>query len=368
MPSNNFIIPSKIKSFRVIFVKDLNFLKELRDIPTAVVICGKNVFRLYRKSVFDQFPRDRLIVMPLEEKNKNLDSVRFIYDKLLKYPFKKNLTVVSFGGGVNQDVVGFTVSTLYRGVNWIYVPTTLLAQADSAIGLKTSLNYRNFKNVLGTFYPPDKIYIHTGFLDTLPKRDYFSGLGEVTKLLLMEKNSYKNLENITEIIKSLTGKKDHKLQEKIIKECIRIKLEFMAGDEFDRGKRNLLNYGHELGHALESVSDYQIPHGSAVVIGMMFANLVAFRRGWMKSGLFDSLNSNIFLPQLSYGMILKNNFFSLSPLISAMKKDKKRTGNDLTLVLPKDNLDLIKITDYNTAEFKKNLKEFTLLLNKLISC
>ena len=166
------IINTRIRNFSVEFVNDFSFVDELLNIKNYVVIVGQNVYKYYKDIIFSRFPKDRLIILKLNEQRKTLDTVMEIYKKLLPLTAKKNLTLISFGGGINQDVTGFVASTLYRGINWIYIPTTLLAMADSAIGLKTSLNHESYKNVLGTFYPPSQIYINTDFLKTF--ESYFA--------------------------------------------------------------------------------------------------------------------------------------------------------------------------------------------------
>src|SRR3989344_3378822 len=186
-------IQTQLGTFPVHFVSDFKFIDKLFATSYSVVIVGKNVYQIYKK-LFRRLPADRLIVIPMEEQYKTLDTVIKLYTKLLPFTAKRNLTIISLGGGANQDIVGFVASTLYRGVNWIYIPTTLLAMADSAIGLKTSLNFNNYKNVIGTFYPPSQIYMNVDFLDTLSRFDYASGVGEIVKFFLMKKNALRELD------------------------------------------------------------------------------------------------------------------------------------------------------------------------------
>src|SRR3989344_9486927 len=133
---NELTIKSPLKNFRVLFVDDLSFIKELIALPNSIIIVGSVLYKLYKSKIFRQFPKERVIIIPLDEKRKTLATVQKLYKKLIPLSAKKNLVIISFGGGINQDVVGFIASTLYRGVNWIFIPTTLLAMTDSAIGLK----------------------------------------------------------------------------------------------------------------------------------------------------------------------------------------------------------------------------------------
>ena len=351
-------IKSKVRDFEVVFVNDFKFVKELTAIENSVVIVGSNVYALYKKKIFDSFPKDKLIVLKLGEINKTLETAVKIYKKLSNKAAKKNMTIISFGGGINQDVVGFAASTLYRGINWIYVPTTLLAMADSAIGLKTSLNFKHYKNVLGTFYPPSKIIINVDFLKTLPKLNYFSGVGEIIKFNLMKKNAIEDLDNTLQKIEKLKNVKNRTDILKIIEESIQIKLSYMEGDEFDTGRRNLLNYGHEFGHALEPASSFNIHHGVAILIGIIFANTVSLKRKMINKKVYDDLNSHLLVPNIPIDvMSLKKKYFDKTLILENMKKDKKRTSNDLVLVLPQKDFSLIKVNNLSIDEYESGLVE-----------
>lgn len=355
---NSFIIKSKVKDFRVNFVNNYNFIEKLIESDHYIVITGEKVYGLYKNKLFNRFPKENLLVLNLDEQRKTLETVVTIYEKLLDRAAKKNMTIISFGGGINQDVTGFAASTLYRGVNWVYVPTTLLAMADSAIGLKTSLNFSKYKNVLGTFYPPSEIYINVNFLDTLEKIDYQSGVGEIVKLLLMDKNSINKLDVISKKTNIIKERKNKKAISEIIEEAMKIKLNYMEGDEFDMGRRNLLNYGHEFGHALEPASAYIIPHGIAVMMGMMFANFISFKRGLLSKDVYSSINNKLLLSNiLSTGLKFEKKFFQENTIINNMKKDKKRISKGLVLVLPRKDLSLVKINNLNVDEIHEGIIE-----------
>lgn len=350
------VIKSPLRDFRVVFAEDFSFIDEFIKTDNYVVIVDRNIYLLYKKELFKKFSTKKTIVILFTEQAKTLDTVKAIYEKLLAFTAKKNLTIISFGGGISQDVVGFAASTLYRGVQWIYVPTTLLAMADSAIGLKTSLNFKKYKNVLGTFYSPTKVIINSHFLKTLPKKEYYSGMGEIVKFYLMKERAVEELEESVKKINMLRKGNDLDFVVKIIKESMGIKLSYMRGDEFDTGRRNLLNYGHEFGHALESSSQFSIPHGIAIMIGMIFANYVALDRGYLKKDLCNNINSRMLFPNIPFELIkLRKEAFDKKTLFENMKKDKKRVTKDLVLVLPKKNFVLQKIDDLGYGEFDKNL-------------
>lgn len=356
-------IKTVLKEYSVKFVDNFSFINDFLKLPYYKVVVGENVYKLYKKQIFDKFPKDKILIIKFNEERKTLETAVTIYERFLDLEGKKNATLISFGGGINQDVTGFVASTLYRGINWILISTTLLGMADSSIGLKTSLNFKSYKNVLGSFYPPTEIYINVDFLNTLSKEYYWSGVGEIVKILLMQKDPLKKLKNTIRKVEILKERKNKKKIAEIIKEAIKIKLQYMLGDEFDRGKRNLLNYGHELGHALESTSKFHIPHGIAVVIGIIFANLVALNRGLISRKTFDQLNKALLLPCIPNDIIkIKKEYFDYEVMLSKVKKDKKRVSQNLPLVFPVKNFVLTKTTDFKIEEFKKNYEDFLQVL------
>lgn len=283
--------------------------------------------------------------MPISEDRKNLDTVQELYDQLVERSAKRNLTLISFGGGILQDITGFVASTIYRGINWIYIPTTLLAQADSCIGSKTSLNYHKYKNLIGTFFPPARIHLYTPFLQTQLDNDFFSGFGEVIKLHLMGGPSqYSQLKELTPAI--LKRQPEALLQ--AIQQSLQVKLNYMAGDEFDNGRRNLLNYGHDFGHALENTSNFAVPHGQAVIFGMLAANIIAHKRGLLDEELEKDIASSLLLPSLIIHP--DNEAMSAEVMINAMKKDKKRIGDKLALIMMDDHFDFTRVNDLTAEE------------------
>lgn len=347
-------LQSKLREYEVHFLDENSLQGALENFSDCIYVIDSNVWHIYGDTYFKDLPRADLIVFPVSEERKCLKSVEDLYEKFTERSAKKNMTLVSIGGGIVQDVTGFTASTLYRGINWVFVPTTLLAQADSCIGSKTSLNFKGFKNLAGTFYPPSQILIHTPFLKSLEKADYLSGLGEVAKLHVMGGEAMTS--QIIEQLPLLLQRKQDVLENAIIN-SLQVKQNYMEGDEFDAGKRNLLNFGHCFGHALESMSNYSVPHGSAVVLGMIFANIVSKNRGLLSVNTCKLLNTKLLgklvinpvdLEHMGYGGILK-----------AMRQDKKRVGEGLVIVLMKDGHSFEKVVDFSEIELSETLEEFT---------
>ena len=348
----SFTVHSNIRDYDVYIQRSTGFLSELARTQNTCFAIDENVWSLYADSLLkDLSPSDTLIV-PINEDSKNLDSVQELYDKLASRPAKRNLTLVSIGGGILQDITGFTASTLYRGIHWIYVPTTLLSQADSCIGSKTSLNYRGYKNIIGSFYPPEQVHVFPRFLKTLLEVDFYSGLGEVIKLHLMGGYaSYRELSsNLSEIISRKPDELLHAIQS-----SLNVKLGYISGDEFDTGRRNLLNYGHDFGHALESTSGFEVPHGQAVIFGMLAANKVARNRGLLDGGLEEEIAQKLLIPSLKVRPALAA--VDSEKIVAAMKNDKKRTGDMLALIMMRTNFEFIHVNDLTPHEVIIGLNE-----------
>ncbi len=339
MHLNEMDIHSHIRNYQVVLEGTDSFLKELASLSPAFYVVDKRVWELY-KSAFAGFPDENVYVLEALEDHKNLDTVCELYQKILALSPKKNMNLVSIGGGIVQDITGFVASTLYRGIKWTFVPTTLLAQVDSCIGAKTSLNFRHYKNLIGSFYPPHKVHIWPGFLNTLSEVDYYSGIGEMAKLHLMAGET-----QTQDFIAHLPAldKHDGAVLLKFIAACLSIKKAYIEQDEFDTGLRNLLNYGHCFGHALETASSFKIPHGQAVVLGMLLANEYARRVGVLSAAEEQFIRRKVLQPIVK--VPAQDIPADKEAVVQAMGKDKKNTGQGLALILLEDKHQLRKITD-----------------------
>lgn len=331
-------IKSNIKNYDVFFEQESSFLNTLAQKENSVFVVDENVYNLHKVGCLSTLPTERLIILSISEAMKNINSVCELYEKIMCFAPRKNLNLISIGGGITQDVTGFVASSLYRGVNWIFVPTTLLAQVDSCIGAKTSLNFNHYKNLIGTFYPPSEIHIYPGFLKTLTQQDFYSGVGEMAKLHLMNGKSDTKvfIDSLTQIDKRDTNTLLERTQN-----CLKIKKSYIENDEFDTGKRNMLNYGHCFGHAIESSTDFGISHGQAVVVGMMLANKEALRRGILSAENEKFIREKVLEPVLKVEVPKIN----ITKTVDAMGQDKKNLGNGLALVMLKDDYEMVKITD-----------------------
>jgi len=237
-----------------------------------------------------------------------------------------------------------------RGLPWIFYPTTLLAQSDSCIGSKSSINSGKIKNILGTFSPPKSVVIDVDFLKTLDQRELFSGIGEMIKVHAI--NSPKSFNLISDRYEDLFL--EPAIMEEFIQNSLSMKKKLIEIDEFDQGPRNVMNYGHSFGHAIESVTNYQIPHGIAVTIGMDIANFVAVDLGVSNIDNFERMHNVINKNCETYRHI----DIDVSSLLKALSKDKKNSVDQLRLILPnQDGLINIGLYD-NDDKLDRSLKKY----------
>ena len=280
--SNKFVVKSMPQDYTVEFknkVSDLEtyYKEKFKNPNSRFVIWDKNILNLYGDDL--SLLKNNQFILNAIESNKNSQSVFKIIDFLQGINFTKKETIISVGGGITQDVTAFTRSIFKRGLNWSFMPTTLLSMADSCIGAKTALNHKGVKNQLALFSAPKEVLICTDFLKTLSIKDIQSGYGEIIKLVIIG-GEYA----INEFIKITNSKEpDLKKITKLIKLSLQIKKVIIEKDEFEFDLRRSLNYGHTIGHAIEPVLNYKIPHGIAVSIGMIIENNLA-----VKFGLLDS--------------------------------------------------------------------------------
>lgn len=348
-------IKSYNKSYLVQIVDKLDIQSIINDTKHLLVV-DRKVFSIYKDSIFKNINPDDIILLDAEENNKTIETALEICRRMADISFKRSDTLISIGGGIIQDVSGFAANIYNRGVKWIFIPTTLLAQCDSCIGGKTSLNYLDYKNILGSFYAPDTIFIYLDFVSTLTTTDYLSGLGEVAKFNIMA--AVDGIELLEKNIDKLLAR-DVSTLRFFLERSLEFKKRFIEEDEFDRGVRNLLNFAHTFGHAFETVSHYAIPHGQAVTLGLIIANIISCNRNILDAALKKRIEE-LCIRLLS--VQLDSDWFTSEQITGAMKKDKKRTTNNLTAVLFKTDLSLEIVHDLQAIEVETGLKELTQFL------
>lgn len=324
------IIKSNIKNYNVHMESNFQFISSLISSPNAYFVIDLKIFDLYKDELFLNLSSDKVFVLEALEETKVIETALNLCEKMTSLSAKKNIHLIAFGGGIIQDIAGFAANILYRGIKWTFVPTTLLAAGDSCIGSKTSLNYKSYKNLLGTFFPPRDIYICPIFFETLSEKDYLSGLGEIVKFNIIR--GIRGLENLENDILSLINR-NNEILVKYVFSSLEFKKKYIEADEFDEGVRNHLNFAHTFGHAIETNTNYEIPHGTAVALGMIMANRVSLKRGYLSQNIVHRIEKIL-------RMIIKEEFLKIKLdeklIIDAMKKDKKQTNNILKLILLKE--------------------------------
>ena len=352
MTQESLKIQSATKEYFVVTGHDFETIQSLTTLENAFFVIDSNVYELHNE-LFKAIPEDRLFLLKAVETGKTVQMALDICERIMTLPAKRNATLVSFGGGITQDITGFAANILYRGIHWIFVPTTLLAACDSCIGGKTSLNYKGYKNLLGTFYPPDEIYICTAFFNTLSRRDLLSGLGEIVKFNLMQdEQTLDHLEKSVQLL--LSG--DLQTMEQFVLSSLKFKRHFIEEDEFDHGERIKLNFAHTFGHAYEVVSNYEIPHGIAVSMGMVTANYISVKRGLLSQQLARRME------KVLWAVIEDKMYqepFDCEKIISAIRKDKKQTDQQITAVLLTENFDLNIAHDLTADEVREAVSYFS---------
>lgn len=282
---------------------------------------------LYCEPLTRRFPKERIIDVEATEEQKGFESLAPVFLELLRRGLKRDGRLVVIGGGVVQDIGCFVATVLFRGVRWELVPTTLLAQADSCIGSKSSINIGPYKNQIGTFYAPHRILLTPAVLSTLPWDEIRSGLGEVIKLQLLAGEA-----GFRELMSDLREFKGEPIVlAKWVGRSMDVKKPYIETDEFDRGVRNLLNYGHTFGHAYESATHYQIPHGIAVILGLLTATFVSTRLQFVPSEHFRELKLLLQPWHAPFGELLR--VAPREAIFTAMKHDKKSTAGGTNCIL-----------------------------------
>lgn len=352
--SDSLHIKSLFRNYDVHFVDDFTRpLQELVD-HQAFFIIDSIVWEIYEEKLKDVIPEERLLIVEANENNKSFDKCREIVETLVDMQVRRNEKLVAIGGGVIQDVTAFCASITYRGIEWIFFPTTLLAQADSGIGSKTSINLRNKKNLIGNFYPPSVVFIDVSFLNSLTVDDIKSGIGEIIHYYLYAASPLFD-ELIRDYAKIIN---DRKLIIKHILESLRIKKPVIENDELDIGERNKFNYGHTFGHAIESVTNFTIKHGQAVTMGMDLANYVSMKMGFLSPEIFYDLHTKLSVnfPEFDWNRI------DLDYFCDILSKDKKNVGDSVGCILYKESGILFKeqipLTDRLLEMVREYRKEF----------
>ena len=299
-------------------------------------ITNPTVKRLYGQRVVDSLKAAGFLVLSIEipdgEQYKTLDWANAIYSALLINGFDRKSALVALGGGVIGDLTGFAAATFMRGVPYIQVPTTLLAMVDSSVGGKTGVNHAMGKNMIGAFYQPKKVLMDLSVLKSLPQEEFLAGMAEVIKYgAIWDASFFEYLEKKREEILAL----DPDALSFIIKRSCEIKAEVVSKDEHESGFRAILNFGHTVGHAIETAENYTIRHGEAVAIGMVYASKLAHKTGLCDASVPERVETLIKSYGLPTNLAALRRKPSVAELMGTMQIDKKAEGGKVKFVLPK---------------------------------
>ncbi|GHU53098.1 3-dehydroquinate synthase [Clostridia bacterium] len=281
----------------------------------ALIITDDIVNELYADKISKQINAD-VFVFENGEKSKNIETLSAIYTVLAKENITRKDIIIALGGGVVGDIAGYAAATWLRGIDYIQIPTTLLAQIDSSVGGKTAIDIPAGKNLVGAFKQPKIVLCDPETLNTLPKNILADGIGEAIKYgLIRDKNLFDLLatHNLDNILTDIDG---------VITRCVEIKRDIVEADEFEKGERMLLNFGHTLGHAVEKCSNFTIAHGSAVAIGMYL----------ITKKYAPNLTEHVQSCILRYNLPFTADF-SVSELLAVIALDKKRAGANISYIV-----------------------------------
>lgn len=319
--------------------------KELNLSGKACVISDSNVAPLYMERVKASLEKSGFSVIeyvfPAGEKSKNAEVYIEILNFLAENKLSRKDTLFALGGGVTGDLTGFCAATYMRGINFVQLPTSLLACVDSSVGGKTGIDLASGKNLAGAFYQPRAVIFDTQVLSTLPE-DYFSdGMAEIIKYAIIRGKGIDTL-----LLEDTNGN-----LEEIITRCIEIKRDIVAEDEFEGGIRKILNFGHTAGHAIEAEAGFTLSHGRCVAVGMYIVTKAWEKRGLCKKGTCDILK------QMLDKFNLKTSCpYSPEVLLERAKNDKKASGGFVDLIVP-DSLGECHVEKITMDEFLLVLKE-----------
>ena len=365
--SDTINISSSPRDYKVTFTDNVASKIDLDNgkYSDYIFIADKNIMKIY-PNLLDNFNNYPTYIVEAIEDNKNIHEALRICDFLLENNANRGTCIYALGGGIIQDLVAYAAATYKRGIPWIYIPTTLLGQSDSCVGGKTGLNYNGTKNLIALFSAPREIIIDINFNYTLNGDDIFSGYGEILRLAITGGEQvflqYKKLIHHLISNDSLL-KPDKEILNQLIKLSLSVKKSVVEYDEFELNHRKSMNYGHSIGHAIEAMVDFKIPHGQAVALGIMVENELAKSILDLSSDIISDVKDIVMkiVPKesLDYFFSLKNSSF-----IKFLKRDKKVIGSNLKLAIISRigdmrfiDFSLDKVSDKHINETIKNLSQ-----------
>lgn len=341
----------KDRSYPIIIEKGLinRVSEEIRKVykgKKIFIITDDNVNKYYGGKISGELKKNdfevKLLALKPGEETKNFNTLPIVYNELLDFNLTRSDLIIALGGGVIGDLAGFVASTYLRGVDFVQIPTSLLAQVDSSVGGKVAVDLDRGKNLVGSFYHPKCVLIDPEVLNTLDNRFFIDGMAEVIKYgCIKDKQFFDYLEKMENNQKLINN------MEVVIHKCCDIKRQVVENDEKDKGERMLLNFGHTLGHAIEQYYNYtKYSHGEGVAIGMYVISKISEEKGLTKKGTSQRIKDILVKYNLPYELDV-----NIEETLEAINLDKKKLGNDLNVIILKEigNSEIYK----TTAEFFK---------------
>ena len=325
--------------------------KHLGNKNKILIITDDGIPKKHIKKLIDAIKKRDVNVFSIKngEKSKSFSTYQKILNKLFELKFNRSDIIIAFGGGVVGDIAGFSAATYMRGIKFIQIPTTLLAQVDSSVGGKTAINVTQGKNLVGAFYNPSLVVISTYFLNTLSDEEYKSGLGEIVKYALIGNKRLKTF--IEKNSKEIINRKESVLKI-IIEESIKTKSKIVTKDEKENGIRAILNFGHTFGHAIEAHNNFKnITHGAAITLGMVIASKLSYFEGHISDYQLDNIVNLID----SIGLNTDHSKYKYTQLEKYIKSDKKIKDGKLNLVLINKNYSAFTTSNFNKKNILKAL-------------
>lgn len=320
-------------------------IKELFGDVKVCIVSDDTVASLYsekaKKYLAEENIKNELFVFPHGEKSKSPEVLFELLEFLASKHFSRKDVVIALGGGVTGDLTGLGAAMYMRGMHLVQIPTTLLAMVDSSVGGKTAVNLKSGKNLAGVFNQPELVLCDLQMLLTLSSEIFSEGVAEIIKYGVIADRALFELVKNGELVENI---------ENVVARCVSIKSEIVNEDEFDTGKRNLLNFGHTLAHSIEKMSEFKISHGNAVAMGMLLISEIAWKRGLSKERCQDEI----------IDALLENNLpvscpFTNSSLYYATENDKKSSSGRISIIVPEE-IGNCKILNIALAEFKELLE------------
>jgi len=336
-----------------IYPKIFSEIKKRKLYKNVLIVIDSKVFKLHKDYLNSCIPVNgyKIVIqkLSLNEKTKSLISVQKIFDKLLQNKFGRDSLIIAIGGGIIGDVSGFAAATYMRGIQFVQVPTTLLACVDSSVGGKTGINYADSKNIIGAFYQPKFVLIDTLFLKTLPIEERICGLGEIVKYVFLISDKFynyffKNISNLLEL--------ESKTIKKVIIESIKFKGNVVSEDERELGLRQILNFGHTFAHAFEVEQKHKIKHGEAVIIGIASALFLSKTLHLLSEEKFNQFLKVVIL--FSKFISIKN--YYPQNVYKIMSADKKNRASKIQFVLIKDIGEIVLGVEANKQDVIKSIE------------